>query len=138
MISKNQKKQNKAQKERRSVNRSSEAYLWVLLHNKRLKGNRFFRHYRVGDFYVDFFCPDISMAIIIDSHVPYTGFSSESCCERERYLESIGVNVLHIDSNSIMKSSKTILDKIVTEVSAAAICESLKIKVDRLEALSLN
>jgi hypothetical protein len=39
---------------------------------------------------------------------------------------------------SIIESIKLILEIIRTELSATAICDSLKVKVDSLEALSLN
>jgi very-short-patch-repair endonuclease len=138
MITKNQKKQKKEIKNHRTVNRNSEAYLWILLNNKKLRGNKFFRHYQIGEYYVDFYCPDIGLAIIIDGNELYTDYHLESCCEREKYLESERINVMHIDSMSIIESSKLILERIRTELSASAICDSLKVKVDSLEALSLN
>ena len=138
MITKNQKKQKKEIKNNRTVNRNSEAYLWILLNNKKLRGNKFFRHYQIGEYYVDFYCPDIGLAIIIDGNELYTDYHLESCCEREKYLESERINVMHIDSKSIIESSKLILERIRTELSASAICDSLKVKVDSLEALSLN
>jgi very-short-patch-repair endonuclease len=138
MITKNQKKQKKEIKNHRTVNRNSEAYLWILLNNKKLRGNKFFRHYQIGEYYVDFYCPDIGLAIIIDGNELYTDYHLESCCEREKYLESERINVMHIDSKSIIESSKLILERIRTELSASAICDSLKVKVDSLEALSLN
>jgi very-short-patch-repair endonuclease len=138
MITKNQKKQKKEIKNHRTVNRNSEAYLWILLNNKKLRGNKFFRHYQIGEYYVDFYCPDIGLAIIIDGNELYTDYHLESCCEREKYLESERINVMHIDSMSIIESSKLILERIRTELSATAICDSLKVKVDSLEALSLN
>ena len=138
MITKNQKKKSKAQKNPNPETKSSEAYLWILLHNKKLKGNKFFKHYQIGEFHVDFYCPHACLAIIIDGNELYTDFHLESCCERDKYLESVGINVLHFESNTIRENSKQILDKIISELSATAICESLKMKVDSLEALSLN
>ena len=138
MITKNQKKKSKALKNRNPETKNSEAYLWILLHNKKLKGNKFYKHYQIGEFYVDFYCPHAGLAIIIDGNDLYTDFHLESCCEHDKYLESVGINVLHFESKTIRENSKQILDKIVSELSATAICESLKMKVDSLEALSLN
>jgi very-short-patch-repair endonuclease len=138
MITKNPKKQNKSHKDRKTETRNAEAFLWVLLNNKKLKGNRFFRHYQIGNYFVDFYCPDTGLAIIIDIDELYTDFHLESYYEREKYLESIGINLLHLDSNSILKDSKLILNRIIIEQSASVICESLKVKVDYLETMSLN
>src|SRR4030042_2277575 len=138
MITKNPKKQNKSHKDRKTRTRNAETYLWVLLNNKKLKGTRFIRHYQIGNYFVDFYCPDTGLAIIIDSDELYTDFHLESYCEREKYLESIRVNVLHLDSKVIMEDGKLILSRIITELSASAICESLKVKINYLEALSLN
>jgi very-short-patch-repair endonuclease len=138
MITKNQKKKSKAQTKRNAETKNSEAYLWILLHNKKLKGNKFYKHYKVGEFYVDFYCPDASLAVILDANRLYADLHPESCCELDKYLESVGINVLHIDSKTIQQNSKQILDKIISEISASAICESLKLKVDKLEVLSLN
>lgn len=138
MITKNQKKKSKTQKNRNTGARSSEACLWILLHNKKLKGNKFYRRYQIGEFFVDFYCPDARMAIIIDGNELYTDFHLESCCERDKHLDSAGINVLHIESKAILENSKFILNRIITELSAGAICDSLRMKVDNLEALSLN
>jgi very-short-patch-repair endonuclease len=138
MMTPDQNKQNKEQRNGKTVVKSSEAYLWILLHNKKLKGNRFFRHYRFDEYFIDFYCPDASLAIVIDSDELYTDFSLESCCERENYLESMGIHVLRIDSKDILKDSDLILDKIITELSASAVCSSLKNKVDSLESIRLN
>ncbi len=146
MVIKNQKKESKAQKNGNTELKSSEACLWILLHNKKLKGNKFCRHYRMGEFFVDFYCPGAKLAIVIDAgessadhhRESSTGHHLESCCERDNYLESEGINVLHVESKKILENSKLVLDRIITELSATAICESLKMKVDSLEALSLN
>lgn len=138
MIAKDQKKKSKAQKNRNTDTKSSEACLWILLHNKKLKGNKFYKHYQIGEFYVDFYCLRANLAIIIDGNELYTDFHLESCCERDKYLESVGINVLHIESKTILEDSKLILNRIITELSATAVCESLKLKVDSLESLSLN
>ncbi|MBN2214841.1 MAG: DUF559 domain-containing protein [Bacteroidales bacterium] len=138
MITKNHKKQNKNKNDHRAGTKNAETYLWILLNNKKLRGNKFIRHYQIGNYFVDFYCPDTGLAIIIDTDELYTDFHLESYVEREKYLESIGVNTLHIDSKTVMEEGKLLLARIITEQSASAICESLKIKINYLEALSLN
>lgn len=133
-----QKKENKGKRRQAARGNNSEACLWILLHNKKVKGNTFYRHFPIGEFFVDFFCPDANLAIIIDNDEFYTDFHLESCCERENYLESAGVNVLHIDNKLILEDSKLVLNKIVSELSASVVCDSLKAKVDMMESLHMN
>ena len=53
-------------------------------------------------------------------------------------LESAGINILHIDNKLMLEDSKLVLNKIISELSASVVCESLKAKVDMMESLHMN
>ncbi len=50
---------------RRSMPRP-EAILWARLRDRQLGGQKFRRQYSVGNFVIDFFCPELKLAVEID------------------------------------------------------------------------
>ncbi len=138
MIVQYQKKQNEGQRDPRSKMTNGEACLWILLHNKKLKGNQFYRHYKMGDCMLDFYCPDANLAIIVDGEDLYTDFGLEADSEVTNYLNSLDLNILYFDSETILKNGQEVLNKILLELSALSACKAILPKIDHLKDLAMN
>ncbi|MFO7657821.1 MAG: DUF559 domain-containing protein [Bacteroidales bacterium] len=138
MIVQYQKKQNVELSDRRLNMTNGEACLWILLHNKKLKGNRFYRHYKIGDNIVDFYCPDANLALFVDGEELYTDFGLEADSEVNCYLNSLEINVLRFNSKEILENSKEVLDKISLELSALSVCRAILSKIDNLKDVPMN
>lgn len=95
----------KAKKLRKSGN-LSEVILWNLLKKKQLLNLNFQRQKIVGNYIVDFYCPDLSLVIEIDgeSH----DFKGEYDVSRENYLTDLGLKLLHIESQRLKKDLESV------------------------------
>ncbi|MCL1786034.1 MAG: DUF559 domain-containing protein [Alphaproteobacteria bacterium] len=77
----------------------SEVILWKQLYRKSFFGLNFDRQKIIGNYIVDFYCPDIGMVVEVDG-------CTHDCKEeydkkRHEYLESLGLVVVHLDDMEI-------------------------------------
>ena len=138
MIVQFQKKQSQELRDPRSKMTNGEACMWILLHSKKLKGNKFYRHYKMGDCILDFYCPDSNLAIIVDGEDLYTDFGMEADSEETDFLNSLDLNVMQFDSKTIIENSREVLDKILLELSALSACNAILSKIETIKDLPVN
>src|SRR5699024_6546996 len=87
-------------RELRQAGNLSEVLFWNQVKNKQFKGFDFDRQKIIGNYIVDFYCPNCQVVIEIDgsSHDDKVEYDKE----RDQYLESLGLTVIHIPVNDIM------------------------------------
>ena len=90
--------------------------MWPKLRGKRLLGYKFRRQYSVGPYVVDFYCPALKLAVEIDGDSHYeerwVGYEKE----RERYLQSFGINFLRYTNLDVYKNIEGVLENIAQAV----------------------
>ena len=88
----------------------SEVLLWQRLKGKQMKGYAFYRQRPIDRYIVDFFCPELVLALEIDgsSHL----FRGEADLERQERLESLGVRFLRFGDLEIKRNLNEVLDMI--------------------------
>lgn len=74
-----------------------EAKLWYFLRAKRFLGLKFKRQVPIGNYIVDFLCPELSLIIELDGSQHLENIDYD--IERTNYLESLGFKVLRIMDN---------------------------------------
>lgn len=89
-------------RELRQAGNLSEVLFWNQVKNKQFKGYDFDRQKIIGDYIVDFYCSNCNVVIEIDgrSHEE----KQEYDAKRDSYLESLGLNVIHIPVQDILKN----------------------------------
>jgi len=94
-------------KELRSNMTTSEILLWNHLKNKQMLGCDFDRQRPIGNFIVDFYCKELSLAIEIDgdSHT----FNYENDEARQLSLEKLGVSFLRFEDIEIKNNMNNVL-----------------------------
>ena len=92
----------------------SEVLLWQRLKGKQMNGYAFYRQRPIDRYIVDFFCPELMLAIEIDgsSHL----FRGEADLERQERLESLGVRFMRFGDLEIKRNLNEVLDMIATWV----------------------
>ncbi|MCL2816272.1 MAG: DUF559 domain-containing protein [Oscillospiraceae bacterium] len=95
-------------RELRKAGNLCEVLLWNQLHKKKFKQYDFDRQKIIGNYIVDFYCINCAVVIEIDgsSHddkIEYDG-------ERNRYLEGLGLIVIHIFAKDILKNLIGVMD----------------------------
>ena len=81
--------------------------MWNILKNKNFKQLDFDRQKIIGNYIVDFYCSNLQIAIEIDgnSHNEKEKYDEE----RDSYLMSLGLRVIHIEDISVLNDINQVL-----------------------------
>ncbi len=90
----------------------AEIILWSKLKGKHLKGLKFRRQYGINNYIVDFYCPELRLAIELDGDVH--GYNSRIAYDkqRQREIEVLGIKVLRYTNNDVIKNIAGVLSDI--------------------------
>ena len=94
---------------------SAEATLWTYLQKKQLKGRKFRRQHSIGNYIVDFYCPSEKLAIELDGQYHFTPAGILKDQERDAYLKSMGIKVLHFENVEVFHDLEALLEKVVNQ-----------------------
>lgn len=89
---------------------NAEGFLWSKIKNS-FSGYKFRRQHGIGNYIVDFYCPKVSIAIELDGEVHREKYESD--IERDKFLNSQGIEVLRYRNEQIMKNVEGVLEDIV-------------------------
>ncbi len=73
---------------------SAEAVLWKNLQRSQLHGKKFRRQHSIGDYVVDFYCPECRLAVELDGQGHFNSVAAERDYVRTKFLEGLQVRVL--------------------------------------------
>jgi very-short-patch-repair endonuclease len=85
----------------------SEVLLWNKLKNKQMSGYDFDRQRPIGNFIVDFYCKELSLAIEIDGATHIYRYDYDE--ERQNSLENMGVKFLRFEDIEVKKNMNNVL-----------------------------
>ena len=90
----------------------SELLLWPRLKNRQLNGFRFRRQYGVDKYAIDFYCPELRLAIEIDGDYHLSSDMKEYDPERQKAIESLGVFFLRFSNKEIINNLEGVVKNI--------------------------
>ncbi len=93
-----------------------EALLWKKIKGKQINGLDFDRQKVIGNYVVDFFCPAINFVIEIDDKTH--DFKEDYDIKRDKYLQKLGLKVLHIPASNVLKNPGNVAQWIKNIVSS--------------------
>ncbi len=91
----------------------AETKIWARLRKRQVENCKFRRQYSIGSFVVDFYVPELKLAIEIDGS---SHFSSEAIAydrEREKYLAAKGICVIRFTNEEVYRQ----LDEVVSAIA---------------------
>lgn len=88
---------------RRNLSKA-EILLWLQLKNKKINGHKFRRQYSVGRYVVDFYCPELKLAVEIDGGYHLADDAREYDEIRQKNIESYGIRFLRFSDKEVMKN----------------------------------
>lgn len=91
---------------------AAEVALWQMLRNRQLDGVRFFRQYSIGNYIVDFYCPQYSLVIELDGDYHFDDHRIQQDKQRSDYLLSKGIRVLRFENFEVFQYPQRTLDEI--------------------------
>ena len=95
-----------------------EQIVWYYLKGKNLKNYKFRRQYGVGNYIIDFYCPELRLAIEIDGDSHFVDENAEvHDRKREIFLAEQNIKVIRIANSDVMGNIDAVINKILQSIS---------------------
>ena len=120
----NQLKLKPLQRKLRKNSTDVERLVWNLVRNRQIEGLKFFRQYGAGTYILDFYCPQLKLAIEIDGG--QHDENSEKDSERTQYLNSLGIEVLRFWNNDVLQNIEGVYENTISKIKQLTLTLSLK------------
>lgn len=90
----------------------AEAALWKALKGSKLAGKKFRRQHSIGDYVVDFYCPECKLAIELDGEKHFNSMASEYDLRRTECLRRYNIRVLRFENRAVFEHPDGVLETI--------------------------
>ena len=91
----------------------AEIVLWSKLKGKQLNGLKFRRQCGINNYVVDFYCPELKLAIEIDGDVHAYNSRIVYDEKRQKEIEALGIKVLRYTNNDVIQNIEGVLYDII-------------------------
>ena len=104
---------------RRSLRRQmpkAEVLMWSRLKSKQLDGFKFRRQHSVGSYILDFYCPELNLAIELDGDT-HAGKQAENYDQkRQQYIELFGIRLIRFTNFQVIENMEGVLQEILKQL----------------------
>ncbi len=90
----------------------AELKLWLLLKAKKFYGYKFKRQVLIGNYIVDFLCPEAHLIVEVDGGQHNTDLNIELDAQRTFYLEKEGFRVLRFWNNEVLENIEGVCQRL--------------------------
>ena len=90
----------------------AEAKLWSILKSGQLAGRKFRRQHSIGEFILDFYCPQEKLAVELDGAGHFTTSGNLHDAMRAEFLNSVGIRVVRFENKLIWSGLESVLHSI--------------------------
>jgi very-short-patch-repair endonuclease len=87
----------------------AEAAFWRVLKGKRFEGRKFRRQHSVGNYVLDFYCPEEKLAVELDGEIHFNIVTREYDARRKEYLNQQGIPVLRFENRWVFEELDLVL-----------------------------
>ncbi|MEN8263559.1 MAG: endonuclease domain-containing protein [Nitrospirota bacterium] len=94
----------------------AEHLIWSRIRRKQLKGLQFYRQKIIGNYIVDFYCPELKLVIEVDGGQHYSAEGKDRDHARDEYMNKIGMRVLRFSDRDVLKRIDVVIEKIWREL----------------------
>ena len=91
---------------------NTEELVWRFLRNRQLSGYKFKRQYSADHFVIDFYCPELKLAVEIDGASHNEPNQQKKDISRQKYLESFNIKFVRIKDEELLGNSNKAFNKI--------------------------
>ena len=88
----------------------AEDCFWSIVQNRKFLGLKFRRQHQVGDYVVDFYCKEASLAVELDG--PVHDLKIKRDTKRDAYLKSQGIHVVRIKNGDLLDNTQATLGQL--------------------------
>lgn len=96
----------------------TERILWSKLRARKLLGYKFKRQYSVGKFVLDFYCPQLKLAIEVDGDSHFINGADIYDKERQRIIEAYNITFLRFTNNDIYENLNGVIERIEMHIKS--------------------
>lgn len=90
----------------------TEKIIWSKVRCKQIKGCLFYRQKPIGNFIVDFYCPEGNLVIELDGGQHYSEAGKVEDAQRDNYLKKLGLSVLRFSDREVFENLKGVTETI--------------------------
>jgi very-short-patch-repair endonuclease len=98
----------------------AEKRLWLKLRLRQLNGYQFYRQKVIGDYIVDFFCPQARLIIEVDGSQHMTEDGTATDRIRDAFMSKLGFRVLRFNHNGVLTNIEGVVDNIIEYLTVKA------------------
>ena len=95
----------------------AEKTFWMHVRHKRFYGMKFFRQYSAGSYVLDFYCPELKLAIELDGGQHTQDDNQEYDAARSTYLKAQGIDVMRFWNHNVLRDAKSVLARIAEKIT---------------------
>ena len=103
-----------SEKEKRRFLRNNmpkaETVIWSKLKGRQLLGYKFRRQYSVDRYVVDFYCPELKLAVEIDGDGHFQNGAKNNDRRRQAFIESFGIQFLRFTNEDVFKNLDGVIE----------------------------
>ena len=104
-------------REMRRASTDAESLLWGILRNRRFLGLKFRRQHEIEKrFIVDFYCPELHLAIELDGAPHFSEPVEQFDAKRSRALNRLGIIVIRFRNDEVIEQTNATLQRLRTMV----------------------
>jgi len=81
---------------------NAEELVWRYLRNKQMLGYKFKRQYSVDHFVIDFYCPELKLAVEVDGASHNDPERQKNDISRQKYLEAFNIKFVRIKDEELL------------------------------------
>lgn len=89
---------------------SAESFLWQVLRARQFAGFKFRRQHPVEPYILDFYCPEIQLAVELDGGQHATVKGVENDAQRTAYLAEKGIKLIRFWNHEVMTQPEDVLN----------------------------
>ncbi len=90
----------------------AESRLWWFLRRRRFHGYKFRRQHSLGRFVVDFYCPELNLAVEVDGDSHFDTDRKANDQRRQQWLERAGIQVVRFRNDEILQAIDRVLHQL--------------------------
>ena len=95
----------------------AEKTFWMHVRNRQFYGIKFFRQYSMGSYILDFYCPELKLAIELDGGQHTQDDNQEYDFARSAYLKAQGINVMRFWNHEVLNDAESVLTQIAKNIT---------------------
>jgi very-short-patch-repair endonuclease len=95
---------------------TAEKMLWSKLRNKQIKGKRLLRQYSVEKYVIDFYCPELKLAIEVDGVTHSSPEEIEDDNRRQSIIENYHITFIRIKNEQVYRNLNEVILRIEKKI----------------------